>query len=172
MVSGGILISSLRAFRRAEDQATAGQGPKGSRAQGPNGARNEAQGAPDRAQDRPKVAPGWPLGPNAGDEGREGTPREHIRSLSRSVLLPRVANVTQTRGHGMPQEPQIEPQRSPRASPTSTTSRPWGPLGPNGDDDGRQGTPRRPQIAIPSTCVARTSSERCKIHHFAQNPHP
>ena len=109
--------------------------------------------------------------PNAGDEGREGTPREHIRSLSRSVLLPRVANVTQTRGHGMPQEPQIEPQRSPRASPKSTTSRPWGPLGPNGDDDGRQGTPRRPQIAIPPTCVARTSSERCDKHHFAQNPH-
>ena len=98
--------------------------------------------------------------PNAGDEGWEGNPREHIRSLSRSVLLPRVANVTQTRGHGMPQEPQIEPQRSPRSSPRSTTSRPWGPLGPNGDDDGREGTPRRPQIAIPSIGVARSSSER------------
>ena len=44
-------------------QATAGQGPKGSGAQGPHGARNEAQGAPDRAQDRPKVAPGGALGP-------------------------------------------------------------------------------------------------------------
>ena len=99
------------------------QGLRGSRARGPKGpetrpkgpqiepkidpkspwaARNEAQGATDRAQDRPKVAP-------------------------------------------------------------------WGPLGPNGSDEGPGGTPRGPQIAIPSIGVARSSSERCDKHHSAHN---
>ena len=39
------------------------QGLRGSRARGPKGPETRPKGAPDRAQDRPKVAPGGALGP-------------------------------------------------------------------------------------------------------------
>ena len=55
-------------------------GLKGSRAQGPNGAGNEAQGPPDRAQDRPKVAPGGGPGPPMEEQKRSKKARFRVRS--------------------------------------------------------------------------------------------